>query len=97
MAESYAASVGELADRYGLSKTQLFTWRRDARGGDAEETPAPIFAPVVLEPSTDATAASPSAFRPKRGRPTSPGGIELEIDGVVVCVERCARPGRWRR
>jgi transposase len=31
VAESYAASVGEVADRYSLSKTQVFTWRRDAR------------------------------------------------------------------
>jgi len=28
VAESYAASVGEVADRYGLAKNQLFTWRR---------------------------------------------------------------------
>ena len=90
MAESYATSVGEVADRYGLSKTQLFTWRRDARSGGAGETPEPIFAPVVLEPSTEATAASPSASRPKKGRRTRPGGIELEIDGVVVRVERGA-------
>ena len=31
IAESYATSVGETADRHGLSKTQLFTWRRDAQ------------------------------------------------------------------
>lgn len=31
VAESYATSVGETADRHGVSKTQLFTWRRDAQ------------------------------------------------------------------
>lgn len=31
VAESYARSVGEAADRYGLAKTQLFVWRREAR------------------------------------------------------------------
>ncbi len=80
VAESYATSVGEVADQYGLSKTQLFTWRRDARDGDAEETPAPIFAPVVLEPPAEA-AAPRDEPKPKKGRLTRPGGIELEIDG----------------
>ena len=46
VAESHATSVGEVSDRYGISKTQLFTWRRDARrlseGGVS-------FAPVMLE------------------------------------------------
>lgn len=31
VAESYATSVGEAADRHGLSKTQVFTWRRAAQ------------------------------------------------------------------
>ena len=90
VAESYATSVGEVADQYGLSKTQLFTWRRDARDGDAEETPAPIFAPLVLEPPPEAGAAQRGEAKPKKGRRTRPGGIELEIDGVVVRVERGA-------
>ena len=41
VAESYEASVGEVADRYSLSKTQVFTWRRDARRSG--------FAEVVVE------------------------------------------------
>ena len=41
VAESYETSVGEVADRYSLSKTQVFTWRRDARGS--------AFAQVVVE------------------------------------------------
>ena len=89
VAESYATSVGEVADQYGRSKTQLFTWRRDARVGDAEETPEPIFAPVVLEPPVEASAPRGEP-KPKKGRRTRPGGIELEIDGVVVRVERGA-------
>ena len=31
VAESYEASVGKVADRYSLAKTQVFIWRRDAR------------------------------------------------------------------
>ncbi|MGC1302981.1 MAG: transposase [Caulobacteraceae bacterium] len=89
VAESYATSVGEVADQYGLSKTQLFTWRRDARSGGAEAPQEPIFAPVVL--AALAEAAPPrSDPKPKKGRRTRPGGIELEIDGVVVRVERGA-------
>ncbi len=33
--ESYATSVGETSARYSLSKTQIFTWRRDAREAGA--------------------------------------------------------------
>ena len=31
VAESHETSVGEVAERYSLAKTQVFTWRRDAR------------------------------------------------------------------
>jgi len=48
VAESYSESVGEVADRYGLRSTQIFTWRRDARRAAGME-----FAPVVV---TDAEA-----------------------------------------
>ena len=46
VAESHATSVGEVSERYGICKTQLFTWRRDAHrsaGGEVR------FAPVVVE------------------------------------------------
>ena len=88
VAESYATSVGEVADRYGLVKTQLFTWRRDAR--QAGEQPPPMFAPVVVEVPL-ATAPPPrDEPKPKKTRRSRRGGIELEIDGVVVRVEHGA-------
>ena len=31
--DSYATTVGEAAARHGVSKSQLFNWRRDARRG----------------------------------------------------------------
>jgi transposase len=31
IADSYASSVGEAAARHGVSKSQLFNWRREAR------------------------------------------------------------------
>ncbi len=88
MAESYATSVGEVADRYGLVKTQLFTWRREAR--QAGDQPALMFAPVVVEIPL-ATAPPPrDELRPRKARRSRRGGIELEIDGVVVRVEHGA-------
>ena len=51
MAESYETSVGDVADRYSLAKTQVFTWRRDARRS--------AFAQVVVDdaaPESDKAA-----------------------------------------
>jgi len=50
VAESYATSVGEVAARYSLAKTQVFTWRRDAKRS--------AFAQVVVD---DAGAGSGEA------------------------------------
>jgi transposase len=50
VAESYETSVGEVADRYSLSKTQLFTWRRDARQAG--------FAAIVVDDATSREGAS---------------------------------------
>ena len=89
VAESYSTSVGEVADRYGLSKTQLFTWRREARG----RFPAPVeplFAPVIVEPSPEPLKQVIAKSSRRRSRRGGDGGIELEIDGVAVRVERGA-------
>jgi transposase len=91
VAESYVSSVGEVADRYGLAKTQLFTWRRQTRAtvlAPADSGPLQ-FAPVLVE-----SMPVPSRVRPKRlrsrGRRGGDGGIRLEIGGVRVRVERGA-------
>src|SRR5271165_3946614 len=65
VAESYAWSVGDVAERYGLAKTQLFTWRRAARArASAPADPGPLqFAPVLMEP-----VSAPIPSRPKRLR-----------------------------
>jgi transposase len=89
VAESYSTSVGEVADRYGLAKTQLFTWRREARAKSLAPV-EPLFAPVIVEASPEPlkqVILKPSRRRSRRG---GDGGIELEIDGVVVRVERGA-------
>ena len=55
VAESYETSVGEVADRYSLSKTQVFTWRRNARRS--------AFAEVVVEdPGPGAAEAADGAI-----------------------------------
>jgi transposase len=46
VAESYATSVGEAAERHALRPTQLFGWRRDARRGHGEGV---TFTPVVVD------------------------------------------------
>jgi transposase len=74
VAESYAASVGEVADRYGLAKNQLFGWRRDARRSGAGRL---TFASVMV----DDAAQDP---RPDAGR------IEIELGAVRVRIDRDA-------
>lgn len=46
VAESYATSVCEAAERHALRATQLFTWRRDARRGHGNGV---TFTPVVVD------------------------------------------------
>ena len=81
VAESFdgSESVCAVARRHGLSSTQLFAWRKAARSER-------VFVPVVVE----APAAPQVVEAPKRRRRSREGGIELEIDGVVMRVSRGA-------
>ncbi len=89
VAESFAGgdTASGVARRHGLTASQLFAWRREARGHLAPcDHEAARFVPAVLERS--------SATRPpKRPRKSASGiGIvELEIDGVTVRVGRGAQ------
>jgi transposase len=82
VAESYAggASVCEIARRRGLTPTQLFTWRREARKRAAHDgEPAPLSVPAVIE-----TAASREPVARRRVcSPRRTPAVELEIDGVA--------------
>ncbi len=88
VAESYATSVGEAADRYGLAKNQLFGWRRDARlaGGSGM-----TFTPVMVDD------ADP---RPEAGRiEIELGAARVRIErgadaGMAVAVIGALRGGR---
>jgi transposase len=91
VAESYASSVGEVADRYGLAKTQLFTWRRQRRAKvlAPADSGSLQFAPVLVESMPAVSHVRPKRLR-SRGRRGGDGGIRLEIGGVKVRVERGA-------
>lgn len=92
IAESYSGmgTVCDVARRYGLAPTQLFTWRRDAKL-PREGRSASTFARVVVDAPTLPVVAAPRVEpRPKKARRSREGGIELEIDGVVMRVSRGA-------
>lgn len=79
VAESYATSVGEAADRYGVAKNQLFGWRRDARraGGGGM-----TFTPVVVDEAAGGE------------RPGADGGvIEVEVGTARLRIGRGAEVG----
>ncbi|MEC5293275.1 transposase [Aurantimonas sp. C2-6-R+9] len=81
------AIVSEVARRHGLRPQQVSGWRREARIEPEAERELPAFVPVRVE--TPSPAEPLPQTRPKRRRrvaPRSNGGIELEIDGVVVRV-----------
>jgi transposase len=85
VADSYAggASVSEIARRRGLTPTQLFTWRREARKrGTQNSAPTPLFVPALI----DAVASREPVARRRAGPSRRAAAVELEIDGVVVCV-----------
>jgi transposase len=78
------ATVSEVARRYDLRPQQVFNWLRKARKA---APPAPAFVPVVVEP-----AEAPAAPVAKKCRNTKVGGgIEFEIDDVVVRIGRGAK------
>ena len=89
VAESYAASVGGVADRHGLAKNQLFAWRREARAKGAAEPGASAFVPVIMAPAP-APGAVGHPKRLRQPRHAGDGSIALEIGGVTVRVERGA-------
>jgi transposase len=93
VAESYGSgdTVCAVARRHGLTHSQLFAWRREARrrlaaGGEVP----PLFVPAVVE----APPPEPPVQTPKRQWTRksgyAAGTIEVEINGVSVRVGRGA-------
>ena len=80
------AVVSHVARRHDMGPQQLFGWLREARKA-AEPSPG-AFVPVVVDapPVREALAVKSK----RRRRLAREGGIELEINGVAVRVERGA-------
>jgi hypothetical protein len=65
---------------------------RSARNPQLGEQKIPAFTPVMIEPvALPMPSAGRPEAKPKTPRRSSPGQIELEIDGVVVRVGRGAQ------
>jgi transposase len=94
VAESYepGATVSEIARRHALAPQQLFGWRRLSR-----RAPEPASPPMFVPAAVDAVRPLPEsvkqpATRRRRTVARSSGGIEIEMDGVVVRVGTGASP-----
>jgi transposase len=93
VAESFApgAVVAEVARRHDTRAQQVHGWRRDAREGrlvlPAEQRPNELvsFAPVIVAPPEQYSAAKCAARPPRASKPAAPL-IEIEAKGVVVRV-----------
>ena len=85
VAESQAGArrASATAQRYGLSTSQLFYWRKLAREGGLGDAEDGGFAPARIVPAlaSEAPAATPS--HPTRG----PGVMEIVVEGVRVIVD----------
>jgi transposase len=76
------ATVSDVARRHDIHPQQLLGWRRGMRIEGPE--PQMTFVPALVE-----APDKPGRARPRPAR-AGRGDIELEIDGVVVCVRRGA-------
>lgn len=79
------ATVTDVARRHDLRPQQVFGWLREARKAAPA---APAFVPVVIEPDAGAAACTPQKKKPRQ--PRAAGGIEIEIEGVVMRIGRGA-------
>ena len=86
VAESYDTSVGEVAERYSLAKTQVFTWRREARRATGQLG----FAPVVVE---DGIASETGVIEVRLGDAMMriPPGADPRMAAAVLSVLKRAR------
>ena len=78
------ASVTEVARRFGIGPTLVWTWRRKAMDQMSAEM-GPRFVPLHIEGEASASAAAVSEPPPGRDQPT--GSIEVAIGRARVRVE----------
>jgi transposase len=85
IAEGHELGVGEMASRYSLSKTQLFTWRRNAQR-KSEETG---FARVVVGDA--APAGGIIEVRMQAGELRVPPGADPQMVTAILLALRSDR------
>jgi len=96
------AVVSVVADRYGLSRSQVYAWKRLAQSGgipgiSLNGLPKPLFAPVRIEavPSAPAPAMAAPETTCSRRRP---GAIEIALtNGRIVRADERIEPVRLAR
>jgi transposase len=83
------AKVSEIARRHGISRSLLYTWRRE-RGQVGPTSELPGLVPVVMTTASDeATPPVPARDRPHVAKPCAmieimlPGGVRVTVRGRV--------------
>jgi transposase len=87
VAESYETSVGETSARYSLSKTQIFTWRRDLR----EASGAVGFARVEVDDARADAQRGVIEVRLRSGSLSVPPGADPMMVTAIVMALRAPR------
>jgi len=95
------ATVSAVANRKGISRSQLYAWMKRARRGDIpgislNGSQKPLFAPVRIAAVTlpTPTVTAPAAACPQR----RPGMVEITLtNGRVVRAEEGIEPARLAR
>jgi len=95
------ATVSAVADRNGISRSQLYAWMRLARDGgipgiSLNDPQKQLFAPVRIEamPAVQASAMAATAAHPQH----RPGAIEIALtNGRIIRVEESIDPAKLAR
>ena len=95
------ATLSAVADRNGISRSQLYAWKRLAQRGDipgisVNGQPKPLFAPVRIEAAPP--LPTPAMAAPAAGLERQPGAIEIALtNGRMVRVDEGIEPVRLAR
>jgi transposase len=85
------ATVTEVARRFEVSRSLLWTWRRKAMVELAAEM-GPRFVPLRIEGEAESTAVASGPILPPSGRDQPAGSIEVAIGQARVRVEGAVDP-----
>lgn len=86
------ARIGDIAARYDLYPSLLFTWRRQVRNGSLKERRSPLFLPI------ETTDAREPPCQPARSDPATPHRIEIELsNGCRIRIDEGVGSATLRR